>query len=204
MAAMLACGVLVGCRGHGEAQVVGLQGVVHGVAGHATRHAGPWCDRVPPSTGSGVPDVLVRVVDGPGGSSTATAEVALRDCQFQPRVVVVEPGQPLRVHDDDPILHVLTPGQRALVPHASHVEIMLPTADEPQRLGCALHPWESAWAWVRPSLWAVVSDAQGRFALPSLPSGRWQLEIWHEENGRVRQTRQAVTSPSEIEVRLPE
>ena len=49
----------------------------------------------------------------------------------------------------------------------------------PLRVGCNTHPWMRGWIVVTDDV-AVVTGADGRFTLPDVPAGTYQLRVWHE------------------------
>jgi len=55
---------------------------------------------------------------------------------------------------------------------------------EPVLIVCNYHPWESAYILPRDNPFFAISDSSGNFAIPNLPLGEWEFQIWQE---RVRQ-----------------
>jgi hypothetical protein len=122
-------------------------------------------------------------------------------CRFVPRVQVVRRGQPVRVHNSDPVLH----NTRADVVGAPSVavanlalaragvtmdltrrlEARLPSgpAEVLVRLGCDVHPWMRGWLVVVDHPYAAVTDAAGSYAIRNVPPGSYTLAIWHETLG---------------------
>ena len=48
---------------------------------------------------------------------------------------------------------------------------------------CSIHPWLSAWLFVRDNPYGAVSDAHGKISMRQLPVGRWKFRIWQERLG---------------------
>lgn len=146
--------------------------------------------------------------------TTATApdfEIRARGCRFHPRVSVVPQGTRLTLFNDDAAAHGahLRRAARGSEAQASSTRrnvqnIMLPPGEQPTWLKLDqpglievrndLLPTMRGWLYVRGEKEvAVVTDAEGRFTLPTLPPGTYEVELLHEVLGRV--TPPTVTVP---------
>jgi uncharacterized protein (DUF2141 family) len=138
------------------------------------------------------------VTGGPGSE----VRVDNAGCRFVPRVQVVRRGQPVRVHNSDPILHntradVVGPPAAAVANLAlaragvtmdltRRLEARL-RAGPPEvvvRLGCDVHAWMRGWIVVIDHPYAAITDASGSYTIPNVPPGDYTLVIWHETLGR--------------------
>ncbi|MGH9869979.1 MAG: carboxypeptidase regulatory-like domain-containing protein [Candidatus Polarisedimenticolia bacterium] len=118
-----------------------------------------------------------------------------KGCVYQPHVVGVQVGQPLRVVNSDPTLHNVhtmskenrpfnfgmpVEGQQ-VTKHFTKPEVMV-------KAKCDVHPWMGAWIGVSPHPFFQVTGADGAFALRGLPAGTYEIEVWHESLGTRRET----------------
>jgi len=62
------------------------------------------------------------------------------------------------------------------------------------KLGCNIHDWMSGVILVVPTPYFAVTDEQGAFTLPDVPSGSYGVVAWHEGSKQaVEETRQTIT-----------
>jgi plastocyanin len=144
--------------------------------------------------GKTLQNVLVRVVDAPASSSSATppAPVIIQQqgCLYIPRVSGAVPGQQVLVRNGDETLHNVhgyqgkkTLMNRAQPPGAKEITVTPPTGADVVQLKCDIHPWMLANIVVSPSPWFAVTGADGSFHLDGVPAGTWKIEAWHETFG---------------------
>jgi hypothetical protein len=137
----------------------------------------------------------------PAGAAGPEVRVDNAGCRFVPRVQVVRRGQPVRVHNSDPVLHntradVVGPAAVVVANLAlaragvtmdltRRLESRLPAGPEVVvRLGCDVHPWMRGWLVVVDHPHAAVTDASGAYEISDVPPGAYTLVIWHETLGR--------------------
>lgn len=124
---------------------------------------------------------------GVKSAAPARAITVLNDrCAFVPRVQVAGQGSTVRTSSRDPVLHTTVVQQldgRQLFNVAlpvPNLEIAKPLeAAGLLRVGCSTHQWMRGWILVTDEV-AVVTGRDGRFTLPEVPAGTYQLRIWHE------------------------
>jgi hypothetical protein len=112
--------------------------------------------------------------------------VANTRCRFVPRVQIARPNLTLRTTSQDPMLHT-TNVQDAAGRTLFNLAIPRPgiTLSRPiaragvYRVGCNVHPWMRAWLFVTDDM-AAVTGPDGRFVLPDVPPGSYELTVWHE------------------------
>lgn len=134
---------------------------------------------------------LPKLPDEVAKPEKEVAEMRQPKCQFEPRVIVMGPGQKLKFHNDsDPkISHdanlsgpmslnkTLPPGE---------FTIYDPEADntQPYKVSCNQHSaFMSAWVWRFDHPFAAVTDGEGHFEIkkvPVLASGKLAVIVWHE------------------------
>lgn len=106
-------------------------------------------------------------------------------CELSPRVAVASVGATLRFENQEALLHNV----RILFGRETWLDVGLPqrgsTIDATARVGIhrivddAAHPWIESWLYVTEHPYVVVTDAEGRFQLPRVPVGSYQLRLWH-------------------------
>jgi hypothetical protein len=112
-----------------------------------------------------------------------------RRCAFVPHVQVATLGSDLLLKNSDPILHTV----HARLSKETLFNLGLPTwrqvvrrLDRPgvMRIDCdVLHTWMSAVIVVVTTPYFMVTDANGTFAMDSLPPGNYRVDVWHERLG---------------------
>jgi hypothetical protein len=138
----------------------------------------------------------------------ATLNLDIKACRFQPRVLALGAGGHLLIRNSDPILHdvharwrpfaggwnetstlnIFGPEQETSFHFAFHRQdhTALQKLDKPgllQLRSDAGHDWMSGYILVMPHRYFAVTDAEGKFELPKLPIGRYDLVMWHESLG---------------------
>lgn len=124
--------------------------------------------------------------------ATPTTPVTLdqKNCQYHPRVLGLQVGQPLQVTNSDDTNHNVhptpknnrqwdesqLPGQGPITRKFSKPEVLIPVK-------CNVHSWMLAHIGVLPHPFYAISAADGTFAIKGLPPGEYELEAWHERYG---------------------
>jgi plastocyanin len=139
-------------------------------------------------------NVFVYVKDGLGSYAypMPTEPVVLDQdkCRYTPRVLGVRVGQPLRIQNDDPLLHNVrsngvinqafnksTPIEGMKFDHTfSTREVMVP-------FKCDVHGWMTAFVGVLDHPYFGTTTADGKVVLANLPPGTYTIEAWHESLG---------------------
>ncbi|HEV2523403.1 MAG TPA: hypothetical protein VGT24_13570 [Candidatus Acidoferrales bacterium] len=133
----------------------------------------------------------------PLGQETGTASVALSgypapqvaqiNKSFDPHVLVIRVGTPVQFPNKDPFLHnvfSLFDGKRfdlgfyeagsSKTVHFDRVGVSF--------LFCNIHPEMSAAVVAVDTPYFGMSDRGGRVAIPNVPDGRYQLNVWYERS----------------------
>jgi len=110
-----------------------------------------------------------------------------KQCEFIAPVFAARVGQPIDVHNSDPIGHntniagssfnqLIPAGQGTL--YKADAETGMPTM-----VTCNIHPWMKAYAVFRKDGYVAVSAADGSFTIPDLPAGEpLEMQVWHERS----------------------
>src|SRR5262249_23692974 len=113
------------------------------------------------------------------------AQMVQKDQHFQPHVLAVPVGSIVEFPNRDPIFHSAFStfsGQQfdtgLYKPGTSPREVFkLPGI---VRVFCNIHPTMSAIIAVLPTSWYVVTGPTGKFTIPDVPPGEYQLRIFYE------------------------
>ncbi|MDT8999449.1 methylamine utilization protein [Paucibacter sp. APW11] len=146
----------------------------------------PWLVQVRGSHGQALADAVVAVeLKGQPSKApaTASAQMAQRDRQFQPYVLVVQTGTPVSFPNFDTVRHHVYSFSAA---KKFDLKLYAGTPAEPvvfekagvATLGCNIHDKMSAHIVVVDTPLFGKTDAQGQLQL-ELPAGEHQLKIWH-------------------------
>jgi plastocyanin len=140
----------------------------------------------------GLKGVVVWLVPSKTNAAAATdikSELALmdqRDHEFVPRVLAVRTGQPVKFTNSDPANHNVRTSSAERTNEfnvftgndGSYTHRFAAQAEHrPIRVGCDIHPWMGAWIYVFSHPLFSVTDEQGRFEIPQIPPGDYQLHI---------------------------
>jgi plastocyanin len=165
--------------------------------------------KVKVTNGGELADAIVYVKDAPRTPGGAEAEPVLLDqrgCIYEPHVVALRVGQPLRIRNSDPTLHNV----HVRAEHNREFNIGQPIQGLEVRrtfteaevgidVSCDVHGWMSGVIAVFDHPYFAVSGADGGFALEGLPAGTYTVEVWHETLGV---TSRQVTVPATGDVQL--
>lgn len=109
------------------------------------------------------------------------------DCQFEPHVMVATIGDTVVAVNSDPTLH----NTHYYGPMRSNIALAeegMSVARPTRRLGlvtvlCDVHGWMKAYIQIDPHHLHDVTDEMGRFEIPGIPPGEYELRFWHERLG---------------------
>jgi hypothetical protein len=111
-----------------------------------------------------------------------------KQCEFLSPVFAARVGQPIDVHNSDPIGHntnIAGSSFNQLIP-AGQGTLYKPDAETgmPTMVTCNIHPWMKAYAVFRKDGYVAVSATDGTFTIPDLPAGETiEFQVWHERSG---------------------
>lgn len=132
--------------------------------------------------------LTVQVPNHIAGGVGEKLRVQRHDCRYEPHVLVAPQGARLEVMNGDLVPH----GAGARTLHNSSFNVVLPpgqsysadlNAVDRFQLSSDTSPWMSSWVVVTDTPFYCVSDANGEFAIPGLPPGKYKADWWHESLG---------------------
>ncbi len=148
----------------------------------------------------GLKNVVVYIYLGPGDKAPqvhpdlakAAQEPVVfdnKDCRFEPRVALVQVGQPIILANSDPVAHntkvdAFNQPINPLLPPKGKLEQKFTAAERlPARASCSIHPWMTGWIVVKEHPYMAVTDENGEFEIKNIPAGTWTFQFWHETAG---------------------
>lgn len=145
--------------------------------------------------GNSMGNVLVRVTKGlPAGKTypapTAPVVMDQQGCQYIPHVIALMIGQPLKILNNDGILHnvhtlpkVNAQKNMAMPPNRKETTETFSKEEAVFDVKCDVHPWMKSYISVSSHPFFAVTGKDGKFSIANLPAGTYELEAWHERLG---------------------
>ena len=134
--------------------------------------------------------VYLKGVTGDFAAPSEPAVLDQKGCVYQPHIVGVQVGQPLKILNSDKTLHnvhgmpKINPEFNFAMPKFvkkknttfSKEEVMV-------AMKCDVHPWMSGYVGILPHPFFAVSGADGSFSIADAPAGNHAVVAWHEKYG---------------------
>jgi plastocyanin len=145
--------------------------------------------------GNAMANVVVRVVSGlPAGKSypAPTTPITMDQvgCQYIPHVIGLQVGQPLKVLNNDGVLHnvhalpkINKPFNMAMPPTRKEATETFTKEEGMFVIKCDVHPWMQSYVGVFSHPFFAVTGADGKYTIKDLPAGTYEIEAWHERLG---------------------
>lgn len=140
----------------------------------------------------GFQDVVVAVVGVEKGKRFDYApRIELEHCRIGPFVTPVRNHQPLTIVNKDPVVHdiqgytlkdnyTFAMFNKPMLPKDQVVkEIRLRKDHSIFRTQCGVHDFMQSWGMAVGNPYFAVTDADGRFTIPDLPPGDYDVVAWH-------------------------
>lgn len=169
--------------------VVELRPDMQQIVGRKTWDVQPW--KV--GTGKGLADCVVTLVAADPARREAPKPVtgALLEkvgAEFTPHVLVVTPGSTVTYRNKSPVCRCFGVRGRwhqlnQQVADGNSLDVRFNRPDVCQ-VYADLRPFMRAWIQIVDTPYFAVTDAEGRFQIKGIPSGRYNVRVWHEELGR--------------------
>jgi len=145
--------------------------------------------------GNTMSNILVWVSKGlPAGKTWPAPKTPVtldqKGCVYVPHVMGIMVGQPYRILNSDGILHnvhALPKINRGFNrPMPATVKESSATFDKAEsvfQIKCDVHPWMSAYVGVFTHPFFSTTKADGKFTIPGLDPGTYEITAWHERLG---------------------
>ena len=145
--------------------------------------------------GNTMANILVFVSKGlPAGKTFPVPKTPVTldqdGCVYKPHVMGIMVGQTYRILNSDGILHnihtlpkvnpAFNRGQPATV---KEMTTTFPKPENVFQVKCDVHPWMSAYIGVFTHPFFAVTGPDGKFSLPNLDAGTYEITAWHERLG---------------------
>jgi hypothetical protein len=144
------------------------------------------------SDDGGFQGVVVAVVGVERGKPFEyTPRLEINTCRISPFVMPVRNGRPLRIVNQDPIVHDLQAYtlkddytfamfNKPMVPESDSVKtVRFRQGHYIFRTQCGVHDFMQSWGIAVGNPYFAVTDADGRFTIPDLPPGEYDVISWH-------------------------
>jgi len=138
-------------------------------------------------------NVMVRVKGPVAGNFPAPAQPVVIDqkgCHYTPHVVGVRVGQTLQMRNSDGLLHnvhalpkVNTPFNMAMPANRVTADTKFGKEEGMFLVKCDVHGWMTSYVGVFGNPFYAVTGPDGKFNIPNLPPGTYEVEAWHEKLG---------------------
>ncbi len=162
----------------------------------------------------GVQNAVVSLVNIKKGKRPVLKSVTLdqKDCRYNPHVLLVPAGVELAILNNDGILHNLRTHSQKNPPinqaQPKFKKVMKERFADPEliKITCDAHAWMAGWLVITEHPYYAVTDANGNFQLTDVPSGEYELQVWHETIEGTSQHVQVLphtVQKIEIELRRP-
>lgn len=120
-------------------------------------------------------------------SGRPSPQIAQINKSFDPHILVIQVGTPVQFPNKDPFLHnvfSLFDGKRFDLGFYEAGSSKIVHFDRPgvSFLFCNIHPEMSGAVVAVDTPYFGISDRTGRVAIPNVPDGRYQLNVWYERS----------------------
>jgi plastocyanin len=111
-------------------------------------------------------------------------------CVYKPHVMGIMIGQPYRILNSDGVLHnvhtlpkINRSFNQAMPPTRKEATTTFEKPEPVFQIKCDVHPWMSAYIGVFTHPFFAVTGTDGKFTIPGLDPGTYEISAWHERLG---------------------
>ena len=145
--------------------------------------------------GGNLVNAVVTITDIKKGKKIEVKKVQLdqNGCEYHPHVLAFPAGSTVEVLNPDGILHNVHSYSKANTPFNMAQPKFKKTLDvkvekpETIEVKCDVHGWMHGWLVASETPYFAVTDKSGTFKLDNVPSGSYNVELWHEKLGKSSQ-----------------
>ena len=134
---------------------------------------------------------------------SAPVVIDQQKCRYLPRVVGLRVGQPLQIHNGDPLLHnvrsdgeINQPFNQGQPVQGMTFSYTFTTREVMVPVKCDVHGWMRTYVGALEHPYFAVTGPAGTFTLPNLPAGTYTIAAWHERLGTREQQVTVATGES--------
>ena len=150
--------------------------------------------------GNTMANIVVWVSNGlPAGKTypAPSTPVVLdqKGCQYVPHAQGIMVGQPYRILNSDGILHnvhslpkVNPQFNKPMPPTLKETSTTFAKPEPIFQIKCDVHPWMIAYVGVFTHPFFATTGTDGKFTIPNLDAGTYELTAWHERLGTQKAT----------------
>jgi len=156
------------------------------------------------SANKSIKDVVVSIKGIKQGKAMETLGASFvldqKGCAYRPHVMVVPINKPVKILNNDGILHNIhtyskkNPPKNMAQPKFKKELTATFAQAEAIPVKCDVHGWMSAWIIAVDHPYYAVTDANGKFTIADVPAGTYTVEFWQEKLGT--QTKQVTVAAS--------
>lgn len=143
-------------------------------------------------------DTVVELVGTDFDTTTAdNIEITQINKEFTPEISVIARGSSVTFTNKDPFQHhvySVSKGNQFDLPLYQGAPSKRIVFDTPgiAKLGCNIHDWMLAFAYVSQSKRIIITDSSGKAHFTDLPGGEYQLRVW---NPRLKKNKKILSQP---------
>lgn len=138
-----------------------------------------------------------------------TITLEMRNCCYEPHILLMRTNQALKILNSDPIGHnanvtapigglapcpLLPPNATFEMNFTREQRIPIPTY-------CNVHPWMKSYVLPRNNPYSAVTNIYGKFIIKNLPVGKHEIQIWHEKPGYFKVKEEWVRGRFTVEIK---
>jgi plastocyanin len=162
----------------------------------AKKHSGPVPNEMLElGNGNTMGNILVWVSKGlPSGKTwpapSTPVVIDQNGCLYKPHVMGIMVGQTYKILNSDGVLHnihtlpkVNPAFNKGMPPTLKEATTVFNKPEEVFHIKCDVHPWMSAYMAVFTHPFFAATGTDGKFTIPNLPPGTYEITAWHERLG---------------------